>query len=127
MCSSDLIEKASIKISKMIDNFRVVINKIDSKMIGNWVKDLVIIKTFIGLKFQEAILSKAATILKTTYRLALPEEESKGIDGFIGISPVSIKPDTYKLKKSLQEKIDVKIVYYTKVKDGINIDLEEIM
>ena len=124
---ADAIEKASIKISKMIDNFRVVINKIDSKMIGNWVKDLVIIKTFIGLKFQEAILSKAATILKTTYRLALPEEESKGIDGFIGISPVSIKPDTYKLKKSLQEKIDVKIVYYTKVKDGINIDLEEIM
>ena len=124
---ADAIEKASIKISKMIDNFRVVINKIDSKMIGNWVKDLVIIKTFIGLIFQEAILSKAATILKTTYRLALPEEESKGIDGFIGISPVSIKPDTYKLKKSLQEKIDVKIVYYTKVKDGINIDLEEIM
>lgn len=124
---ADAIEKASIKISEMIDNFRVVINKIDSKMIGNWVKDLVIIKTFIGLKFQEAILSKAATILKTTYRLALPEEESKGIDGFIGISPVSIKPDTYKLKKSLQEKIDVKIVYYTKVKDGINIDLEEIM
>lgn len=66
----DAIEKATKKISEMVDNFRSVINKIDSDMIENWVKDLVIIKTFIGLKFQEAILSKAANIMKVTYRLA---------------------------------------------------------
>lgn len=123
----DAIERATIKISEMIDNFRIVINKIDTKMIKSWVKDLVIIKTFIGLKFQEAILSKAANILKTTYRLSSPDEESKGIDGFVGKLPVSIKPDTYKSKKNLQEKINVKIVYYTKVKDGITIDLEKVI
>lgn len=65
-------------------------------------------------------------MLKTTYRLALPEEESKGIDGFIGQLPISIKPDTYKSKKNLREIIDVKVVYYKKVKDGIKIDLKEI-
>ncbi len=123
----DAIEKATEKISEMVDNFRAVIDKIDRKMIKEWVKDLVIIKTFIGLKFQEAILSKTANLLNTTYRLAIPSEESKGIDGYIGDLPVSIKPETYKSKKSLQERIEVKFIYYSKVNDGINIDIGEIV
>jgi hypothetical protein len=59
--------------------------------------------------------------------LATPSEESRGIDGFIGNQPVSIKPDTYKIKRSLQEKIDVKLIYYTKVKDGLTIDLVDML
>jgi len=31
---------------------------------------------------------------RTNYRLAEPDEESKGIDGYIGDIPVSIKPNT---------------------------------
>lgn len=123
----DAIEKATIKISEMVDNFREVIDRIDREMIKDWVKDLVIIKTFIGLKFQEAILSKTASILNTSYRLSDPSEESKGIDGFIGKIPVSIKPKTYKSKRSLSEKIDVRIIYYSKAKDGININFEELI
>ena len=121
------IDKATEKISEMVENFRTVIDKIDQNMIEEWVKDLVIIKTFIGLKFQEAILSKTANLLNTSYRLADPPEESRGIDGYIGNLPVSIKPETYKSKRSLQEKIEVKFIYYSKVKDGLNIDLEEIL
>lgn len=121
------IEKATEKITKMVDNFKIVINQIDREMIENWVKDLVIIKTFIGLKFQEAILSKTAVIFNTTYKLSTPEDESKGIDGYIGDIPISIKPETYKAKKSLSEQIDVKVIYYKKVKDGIKIDLEDII
>ena len=121
------IEKATEKITKMVDNFKTVISQIDREMIENWVKDLVIIKTFIGLKFQEAILSKIAAIFNTTYKLSTPEDESKGIDGYIGNVPVSIKPETYKSKKSLSEKIDVKFILYKKVKDGIKIDLEELI
>jgi hypothetical protein len=101
-------------------------NQIDKQMIENWVRDLVIIKTFIGLQFQEAILIKTSNLLKTTYRLASPEEESKGIDGYIGNVPISIKPETYKSKKSLQEKIDAKLIYYKKVKDGVTIDISEL-
>jgi len=123
----DAIDKATEKISEMVENFRTVIDKIDRNMIEEWVKDLVIIKTFIGLKFQEAILSKTANLLNTSYCLADPSEESKGIDGYIGDLPVSIKPETYKIKKSLQENIIVKFIYYSKVKDGINVDLEEIL
>ena len=123
----DAIDKATQKVKEMIDNFKSVINLIDDEMISNWVKDLVIIKTFIGLKFQEAILSKIANLIKSTYTLATPEEESKGIDGYIGDQPVSIKPETYKSKMSLQEKIDVKFIFYNKTKDGITIDIEGLL
>jgi len=123
----DAIEKATEKITEMVENFKVVINQIDKEMISNWVKDLVIIKTFMGLKFQEAILSKVANIFNTTDRLSPPEDESKGIDGYIGDLPISIKPVTYKLKKSLNEKINIKFIYYEKVKDGLKIDLGEII
>jgi len=123
----DAIRKATDKIIDMINNFKDVMNQIDRELVEKWVHDLVIIKTFIGLRFQEAILSKISKILNQEYRLASPEEESIGIDGFIGNSPVSIKPETYKLKKNLNEKIEVKIIYYKKVKDGISIDLAELV
>lgn len=122
----DAIQKATEKIAQMIENFRSVMAEIDPQLIENWVRDLVIIKTFIGLKFQEAILSKVADLLNTNYRLATPEEEAQGIDGFIGNMPISIKPESYKQKKELRETIAAKIIYYHKVKDGITIDLEEI-
>jgi hypothetical protein len=56
-----------------------------------------------------------------SYRTSLPEEEAKGIDGYIGDNPVSIKPQTYESKQMLPKSIGVQIVYYEKVKDGINI------
>ncbi len=111
----------------MVDNFKAVINQIDTDMIASWVKDLVIIKTFIGLKFQEAILSKTAALFDTTYKFSDQGGESKGIDGYIGEIPVSIKPETYKTKKSLSEKIEVKFIFYKKVKDGIKIDIDELL
>lgn len=123
----DAIDNATQKISAMVDNFREVINRIDQDMIKSWVQDLIVVKTFIGLKFQEAILSKSAKLLKTEYRLSIPEEESRGIDGYIGSIPVSIKPESYKSKKSLQDNIDVIFIYYEKVKDGLTIDIEELI
>ena len=123
----DAIQKATEKISEMIENFKDVMDKIDRELIKNWVHDLVVIKTYIGLRFQEAILSKTANLLNTDYRLASPEEEAKGIDGYVGNVAISIKPESYKSKKILRGKIDVKIIYYSKVKDGINIDLSEII
>ncbi len=120
------IEMATNKLKDMVNNLKNSINKIDDEIIKKWVKDLVVIKTFVGLKFQEAILKKGAELLKNNYRLATPTEESKGIDGFIGNIPVSIKPETYKTKKSLNENIKVKIIYYEKIKNGIEVDYSEI-
>ncbi len=49
----------------------------------------------------------------------------QGIDGFIGDKPVSIKPASYELKKSLSEIIEAPILFYEKVKDGIKITFNE--
>ena len=121
----EAIATATNKVFEMVNNFKDVMTKIDKEMVEKWVKDLVIIKTFIGLKFQEAILKTVAIFFKATYRLAEPAEEAIGVDGFIGDKPVSIKPVTYELKKSLREVIEAPILFYEKVKDGIKITFDE--
>ena len=121
------IKNASKKINEMVENLKEAIQKIDKTIIKKWVEDLVLEKTFVGLRFQEAILKKVANIKKENYRLSSPQEESKGIDGFIGGVAVSIKPITYKTKNSLRENIDAKIIYYDKIKSGLNIDASELL
>lgn len=120
------IDDATKKILGMIEELRKAINKIDEQTVRKWVENLVVDKTFIGLKFQEAILKRVAKIKNTSYRLASSQEESKGIDGFIGGIPVSIKPITYKTKNMLREEIKAKVIFYEKVKDGINVDMEQL-
>lgn len=122
----DAIRMATEKVLQMVEKLRDAIEKIDRGMVEEWIRDLVIVKTFMGLRFQEAILKKCAEIEGVDYRLSDFAEESKGIDGYIGDVPVSIKPGTYKAKASLQEKIAVKMIYYEKVNNGIEVDYEQI-
>jgi hypothetical protein len=117
----DSIDKATKKILEMVNNFRDVMSQIDESMIRQWVRDLIIIKTFIGLKFQEAFLKKIAKKFDVDYRLSTPNDESKGIDGYIDNIPVSLKPITYESKKMLSEDLKGYIVYYEKQKDGLKI------
>lgn len=42
------IRTATEKILKMIKNFRNAMDKIDEAMVERWVRDLVIVKTFVG-------------------------------------------------------------------------------
>lgn len=122
----DAIRMATEKVLQMVENLRDAIEKIDRGMVEKWVRDLVIVKTFMGLRFQEAILKRCAEMKGVDYRLSDFAEESKGIDGYIGDVPVSIKPKTYKIKAALQEEIAVKIIYYEKVNNGIEVDYEQI-
>jgi hypothetical protein len=94
------------------------------RVVGQMVEGLVLTKTYTGLRFQKSILKRIASIKRTSYRLANPEEESKGIDGFIGNIPISIKPITYNTKDMLPESIQAKIIYYEKKKDGITISYD---
>jgi hypothetical protein len=65
-------------------DMKQVLQPIDNEIIREWVEDLVIVKTYTGLRFQEAIIKKLAELGGKNYRLAEPGEESKGIDGYIG-------------------------------------------
>ena len=108
----------------MVENLKAAIEKIDRPMIERWVADLVFVKTFIGLRFQAAILRRIAEERGEAFRLPTPEEESIGIDGFIGERPVSIKPDTYRAMAALPESIGVDFIFYTKLKDGLNLEYD---
>lgn len=114
----DAIDNATDKAYEGVINLRNAIKLIDRDMVKEWVTDLVITKTAEGLIFQEAILEYIADIEKTTYRLSTAEEESKGIDGFIGNKPVQVKSITYTTKRALPEDIPCDIIYYDKGSRG---------
>jgi len=120
----DAIEVSTERISAMVKHLKVAINQIDKPMIEAWVNDLVFVKTFIGLKFQAAILKRVAQEMDEEFRLSTPEEESIGIDGFIGEKPISIKPATYLSKAALPESIGVDFIFYTKLKDGLRLEYD---
>ncbi|MGN0651930.1 MAG: MjaI family restriction endonuclease [Gemmiger sp.] len=121
----DAFDKATDKIYAQVENLRNAIPLIDREMVERWVEDLVILKTFNGMYVQKAILASLAERKGTTYRLATPREEAVGIDGYVGNVPYSVKPDTYKTMGRLSETIDVKMIYYTKTKAGLTIEVEE--
>ena len=111
----DAIDKATEKISPMIENLKEAINKIDDDMIKKWVEDLVITKTAEGLIIQEAIFEELAKRLNQNWRNSTAEEESKNIDGYIGDLPIQVKGFSYLAKKStVRESINCNIVYYKK-------------
>ncbi len=117
----DAIENATERIYEMIENLRGAMGLIDKDLVRRWVRDLVLTKTFIGFRCQESVLKKIGDLKGQPYRLSTPQEESQGIDGFIGETPVSIKPITYKTKNMLAEQIEAEMIYYEKVKDGIKV------
>lgn len=119
------IDDATDKITSMIENLDEVFPIIDRNMVKAWVEDLILVKTFIGLNFQEAILKKLSEIKGCDYRLAEPYEEAKGIDGFVGDDAYSIKPSSYDSKQFLSEVIEVKIISYEKKKDGVVFDIPD--
>lgn len=121
----DAFEKATDKIYAQVQNLRDAIQLIDRKMVEHWVEDLVIAKTFNGMYVQKAILASLAEREGSSYRLATPEEESVGIDGYVGDTPYSIKPDSYKTMGRLSETIAVKMVFYTKTKTGLTIEVAD--
>ncbi|NLJ55701.1 MAG: MjaI family restriction endonuclease [Firmicutes bacterium] len=120
----DAINNATKKIYKMILNLKEAIAEIDEEMVRKWVADLTLTKTYVGLRFQETILKTIAGSKELPYRLASPADEAKGIDGFIGTQPVSIKPITYKTMDMIEDNIGIQIIYYDKRYDGIHVEYE---
>ena len=118
-------DTATQKIYAQVQNLQNAILLITPEMVRQWVEDLVVHKTFNGLYVQKAILASLAEKRGTDYRLANPDEEAKGIDGFVGGVPYSVKPDSYRTMGRLSETIDVKMIYYSKTKVGLKIEVEE--
>lgn len=121
----DAIENASRLIYTQIENLKTAIQLIDQSMVHEWVQDLVVNKTFNGMYVQKAILAEISRITNKPFKMATPEEESKGIDGFVGDVAYSIKPESYLVMKRLPESIPCKIAIYQKTKTGIHVEVLE--
>lgn len=109
------------KITEQINNLKKSINNINDKIIEEWISDLLSIKTYEGLYLQKLILYQLANWRNETCRLADINEESQGIDGFIGDKPYSVKPESYE-NKNLNETINCTIIYYKKNKSNKSIE-----
>lgn len=121
----EAIAAATEKIVVMLEHLKTAMSQVDRDLVTQWVRDLVIVKTFIGLRFQEAIFKKVAERYQIKYRMGMPKDERRGIDGYLNEMPVSIKPETYQAKQDLKEQITVPIIFYSKKKDGIVVEFDE--
>jgi MjaI restriction endonuclease len=120
----DAIEGATEKILGMIENLKKAIELIDKDLVHQWVEDLVLNKTFSGLRLQDAIIRKLAKDKGTSYRLATKLEESKGIDGYIGSISVSVKPISYDGKLQLSEERPDNLIIYDKKKNYVVVEFD---
>lgn len=121
----EAVDKAADRIYGQIEKLREAVLLIDREMIRRWVKDLIIDKTYNGLYVQKVILSFLSEKRGESYRLSSPEEEARGIDGYVGDTAYSIKPSTYQAMDRLPETIDVFMIYYEKTKSGLVIEIDE--
>ncbi len=119
------INTATERVFSMIENFKQSIPLITKDMVKQWVSDLVITKTYAGLKVQGAILRYLADIYNTTWRTATPTEESQNIDGVVGNAYISVKPETFKNMLQLPIEIKVHEVYYSKKTDGLSVEYDK--
>ncbi|HLD83897.1 MAG TPA: MjaI family restriction endonuclease [archaeon] len=122
------IEEATKLIMAKLREVGKAFQTIDENTVRMWVEDLVIDKSFWGLKIQETILQELEKITEKSCRQATKEEERKGIDGFVGGMAVQIKPSTYKNASNVKtEKLRAKTIYYEKNRDGdYVVDISEI-
>lgn len=102
------IKEARDKIMDMIEEYREVIQEIDEDMVEAWVEELVIEKTAEGLMIETMILRYLADQYDVEYHQSDSNEESKGIDGYLGDQPVSVKPKSYDTKGSTKAREDIK-------------------
>lgn len=82
----EAITNATRKILGMITNFKDALTKIDRRPIEQWVRDPVLIKTFVGLRLQKAIIKAVAKKESRSFRFSTPEKESQGIDDILGMN-----------------------------------------
>jgi hypothetical protein len=120
------IEAAVDRILAQLEKHRRADAAITRELVLAWVEDLVLAKTYAGLKAQDAILVLvAARYAGGDYTQATAADEARGIDGYVGGQAVQIKPGTYKRQAHLPEKILVPVIYYEKDGSEYAIDCSE--
>ena len=99
-----------------------------SDCLKSYTEKFLVVKTFFGMCFQVAITKLVAEKINKKYRIATDEEDSKGIDAYIGGVEVNIKPSSFKNsdgEKYFNKKVI--IVTYEVVGDEIIINYDALI
>ena len=120
------LDQATEKAFPMVKKMKEAFEQVDRELTHNYLRDLVLFKTYEGFDIQETILRKLGDMFDRDIEPASAGEESQGIDGYLGDQPLQIKPTTY--KDSLQEEFDVPVVYYdeNKTNRAMTVDISEL-
>ncbi len=118
------VEEACRLVREKLKQFKDALEDINDEMIRSWVKDLLLAKTFVGLRYQEGILKKVAEAVGLPYRWATPSEEARGVHGVVGETEVSIKPRSWRDQVIQREKLAGVVITYEKGDEGIAIEFE---
>ncbi|MCH8299625.1 MAG: MjaI family restriction endonuclease [Candidatus Marinimicrobia bacterium] len=78
-----------------------------------------------GPVFGEQVIKNIADKTNNSYRLANPDEESKGIDGFIGDTPVTVKPLSDIPTDRIRVVKEGVLISYSKTSKGIEVEFDE--
>jgi len=119
------LEEAAETAYPMVKKMKEAFEQVDRELTHDYLRDLVLFKTYEGFDIQETLLRKLGELFDTDVRRATAEEESRGIDGYVGNQPIQIKPVTY--KDNLQEEFDAPVVYYdeNKTNKAMTVDISE--
>lgn len=98
------VVEAGLKIRSMLS--KMGIEWIDSEMCIDYAKEVVYNKTQMGLGGEEMALEAVADYYGMEFRFSTAEEESKGIDGWIGQFPVQVKPHDSNFKAHVHNHAD---------------------
>jgi hypothetical protein len=84
------------KLFDMVHN-KMQILWITKEMCRDYIEEVIFNKTHFGMGGESAAIQAASKYFNLPFRFSNAEEESQGIDGWIGEYPVQVKPeDTYK-------------------------------
>lgn len=119
------IDDATQRVRNMVGQFRAALAQLDDDTISEWLRDLIIVKTYQGLKVQGVVLRQVAAALNRPLRPATSQDESQGIDGYIGDTAVSVKPSTLDIKPELLDNLPKCIIFYEKTSAGLTVSFDE--
>jgi len=104
------IARAVERLMPMVEKMRSAFEQIDEEMCREFVRDLVLYKTYRGFDVEKMILDRLATKFSVDSKKSSSAEESDGIDGYLSGRPVQIKPQSY--KNSVNGEHEIPVIFY---------------
>ena len=103
---NDRIQAATDKLYAYLNKMPLDHNVFTRDIAEKYILDLIVNKTHYGMSGEYHSVVAVANYFKKEYRFSTPEEESQGIDAWIGECPVQVKPEGTVVKHHVRNHAD---------------------